>query len=645
MTWQIRPDNPRADKHGKPRKYETPYSARNRLAIHPHSRGAVGNPKVKAIFTEGVRKRDAAISHGLFAMALTGVNNWRGRNDAGGKVALPDFHDVALNGRRVYLAWDSDAWENPGVYDALADFREWLKSRDADVRIIYLPTLDGGEKCGLDDFFAAGHSADELWALASTELRPPPERERQATPAAPKWSGPTPKAGDVLDAVREFIGRYIVMGGTQHDAVALWVAHTHAFDVAGSTPYLAVNSAEPESGKTQLLEVLEAIVARPWLTGRVTAAALIRKVDRDRPSLLLDESDAAFKGAPEYAEALRGVLNTGYRASGRATVCVGQGADLTVRDFATFCPKAIAGLGRLPDTVQTRSIPVAMKRRRADEPVSAWLSSAPPADAENLRAKLAAWADGHARKLGKATPARPNGLGDRAYDVWRPLLAIADAAGGTADEDWPARARAAAATLSGKGADRPTSYGVALLEKLRALFASRDPLMSADAVDALNADDELPFGAWHDGAGITARDLSRLLKPYGVRPRTVRPPGAGKTARGYHAKDCADPFARYLPPPSDTSDTTTAPSQKTAESIRHTKPVVSDSREAANPHGARVVSDVSDKRPGEAAYEGDDAQASLFNGRPASAIDPDVIAGHGWSARSDDANDPEGGDA
>ena len=126
VTWQIRPDDPRADAHGKLRKYENPYRARNRLAVHPRTLAALGDPKVPLIFTEGIRKRDAAVSQGLFAIALTGVNNWRGRNDAGGLVALPDFHDVALKGRRVYLAWDSDAWEKPEVHASLADFRAWL---------------------------------------------------------------------------------------------------------------------------------------------------------------------------------------------------------------------------------------------------------------------------------------------------------------------------------------------------------------------------------------------------------------------------------------------------------------------------------------------------------------------------------------
>jgi hypothetical protein len=33
---------------------------------------------------------------------------------------------------------------------------------------------------------------------------------------------------------------------------------------------------------------------------------------------------------------------------------VGQGMNISYRDFSTFCPKAIAGIGKLPDTVMLR---------------------------------------------------------------------------------------------------------------------------------------------------------------------------------------------------------------------------------------------------------------------------------------------------
>ena len=100
----------------------------------------------------------------------------------------------------------------------------------------------------------------------------------------------------ILDAVCEYVRRYVVMSDAESVAVGLHAFHTHVLDAADTTPYISVTSAEMESGKTLLLETLELVVARPWLTGRVTAAVLARKVDKERPTLLLDESDAAFKG-------------------------------------------------------------------------------------------------------------------------------------------------------------------------------------------------------------------------------------------------------------------------------------------------------------------------------------------------------------
>jgi hypothetical protein len=131
----------------------------------------------------------------------------------------------------------------------------------------------------------------------------------------------------------------------------LWVLHTHAVDAADFTPYLAINSPVLRSGKTQLLEVFKLLVYKPWFTGRVTASALVRKVNRDQPTLLLDESDTAFQTRSDYAELLRGILNTGFERDGSYSMSVPSGNDWEVRDFSTFSPKAIAGIGQLPTTV------------------------------------------------------------------------------------------------------------------------------------------------------------------------------------------------------------------------------------------------------------------------------------------------------
>lgn len=257
-----------------------------------------------------------------------------------------------------------------------------------------------------------------------------------------------PTLGAILHDVRAYVRRYVVLSDDQAIAVTLWGAHTHAIAAADYTPCLHITSATMRAGKTRLLEVLEPVCARPWLTGRTSTAALVRRIDRDQPTLLLDESDAALgqDADREHREALRGLLNAGYRRSGRVTVCVGQGAALQARDFAAYAAKAIAGIGKLPGTIADRSIRIELRRRTGDEAYARWRDRDGRAEAAPLHQALVEWAsDRVIGALRDARPELPAGLGDRACDVWEPLLAIADLAGG----DWPTQARRAAMALAG----------------------------------------------------------------------------------------------------------------------------------------------------------------------------------------------------
>jgi putative DNA primase/helicase len=100
---------------------------------------------------------------------LLGVWNWRGTNEHGGKVALPDWESIALNDRVVYIAFDSDVMTKPPVAQALERLKAFLESRRSHVQLVYLPAGPEGEKVGLDDYLAAGHSVDDLFALATDE--------------------------------------------------------------------------------------------------------------------------------------------------------------------------------------------------------------------------------------------------------------------------------------------------------------------------------------------------------------------------------------------------------------------------------------------------------------------------------------------
>lgn len=391
-----------------------------------------------------------------------------------------------------------------------------------------------------------------------------------------------------LDDVAGFVRRYVVVTGAQADAVAVWVAHTHALDAADATPYLHVTSAEKESGKTRLLEVLELLAARPLRAGGTTAAALARAVaQQPPPTMLLDETDNTFKRDREYIAALMGLLNDGYRRGGRTLLCLPPRWEPSL--LPVFSPKAIAGIGDLPDTVASRSVRVELKRRAPGEPVERFRRRDADERAEPTRITLEALAEQLTPKLADARPSLPDELGDRAQDTWEPLLAIADAAGG----DWPARARAAAVELSGSRPAEDDSLGVRLLADIRNITYAQgvDRVATAELLNRLRADDEAPWGDLH-GRPLTARTLARLLKPYGVQSRTVRFEDA-KTAKGYLVEQFTAPFTRYLP--SDPSHRHN-PHQQTENgnfrSVTPSRPVTDgESRKPAPANGCDGVTD------------------------------------------------------
>ena len=184
VIYQFRPDSPRIIK-GKPIKYETLKGAKMALDVPPTTKGWIGDLSRPLIITEGTKKADAAVSRGLCCISLLGVWNWRGRNEFGGSTALADWESIALKGREVYICFDSDVVTKPDVNTALQRLKAFLETRGAKwVKVIYLPPGKDDLKVGLDDFLAAGYSTDELFGLASPELRSLPTAKEPRAPSA-----------------------------------------------------------------------------------------------------------------------------------------------------------------------------------------------------------------------------------------------------------------------------------------------------------------------------------------------------------------------------------------------------------------------------------------------------------------------------
>lgn len=354
---------------------------------------------------------------------------------------------------------------------------------------------------------------------------------------------PQPDSAALVCQVSTFLRRYVVLNDSQAAALALWIMHTHALAAVDVTPYVHITSATKRAGKTRLLEVLSLLVPKPWLTGRATAAVLVRKVDHDQPTLLLDEMDAAFGQQNEYSESLRGILNSGYKRNGTASLCVPVKGNYIARDFKTFCPKALAGIQDIPDTVADRSIRIQLRRKRTDEPVERFQTRKVESEAGTLRPQLAGWANRTTPSLMQAETPVLEALNDRAFEIWEPLLCIADRIGGR----WPRLAREAALELSGRTDD--ADQGVQLLEDTREYVDGVDAefVGTTALVDYLKGLEDRPYRDFRRGTGLTGSQLARMLKPFGIVPSG--PTRQGSTVkRGYRVSAFEDAFARYLQP-------------------------------------------------------------------------------------------------
>lgn len=184
--WQIRPDAPRQTKNGEVFKYELPKGARLILDTHPSVQPLLGDPTVPLWITEGIKKGDALASQGACAIALVGgVWGFRGTNAHGGKVILPDWEHVALNGRQVYVAYDSDLATKRGVDDALQALWRFLRSRQAMPARVHWPEAYHQRKTGVDDFLAQGHTIADVLAMIPPmgplpRVAPPAQRNGQS---------------------------------------------------------------------------------------------------------------------------------------------------------------------------------------------------------------------------------------------------------------------------------------------------------------------------------------------------------------------------------------------------------------------------------------------------------------------------------
>lgn len=383
------------------------------------------------------------------------------------------------------------------------------------------------------------------------------------------WPDPIDPA-QLLDEVAGTIQRFIVLDDEQAFAAALWITQTWFIDVLQVAPLALINAPEKACGKSQLLDVMGRMSAKPISAANSSTAFLFRAVEKWTPTVLIDEADTFIKENEE----LKGLINAGHT---RAQAYVGRvvGDNHEPRMFKVWGAKALAGIQlekHLPDATMSRGIIFNMRRKAAHESVSN-LRHAEPWLFSDIAAKLARFAQDYSEQVRDARPDIPEELSDRDQDNWSGLLAIADCAGG----EWPDKARAAAKNLSGAG-DKPVSTGNELLKDIRQVFEIKkvEKISTGDLITALCEDEEAPWSTFNWGKPISPRQLAKQLKAYGIAPVQMRMHSFGNPVRGFEFSQFDEAFMRYL-----NIHTDTPPNHP----LHVTKP------QEANNHGGLSVTD------------------------------------------------------
>jgi hypothetical protein len=366
------------------------------------------------------------------------------------------------------------------------------------------------------------------------------------------WHEPV-EGDELLDEMTAAVRRHAHC--TDEDAVlgCLWVVHSerrHLGNV-GTLPRLIITAGREDSGKTHFALALLSMMEAAEHTISPRPANIYRAIEAHGCAFVLDEVDDWY---PKDL-GMREIINSGFNRSGASVLrCEDTGQDgknkLESRRHSTFTPIALVGINLLrvlARPVVSRGLIVHMRPARVGDEVEDLFDNPPAVNKLRVLArKVKRFVADHDVAIGAASPERPDGVINRLWSTWRPLLSIADVAGG----DWPKQARMALEVARARAAD--PGLGIQLLADAydiisKAPAGPAGPRMrTGDLISGLLQLEERTWAIYGKARQpIRDIDVARLLEPYEVRPTQIKT--GGKNRRGYMLGDIEAAIDRYAP--------------------------------------------------------------------------------------------------
>ena len=353
------------------------------------------------------------------------------------------------------------------------------------------------------------------------------------------WAECSVDISSVADQIFQIIDDHIACTDAVKVATTLWILMTWLVPASHILPIAWITAPEKRCGKSTLLTLISRMSKRSLPTSNITGSALFRSIEQYKPTLCIDEIDTFINDS----EGIRGILNAGYSRDNPYIIrCVGD--DNEPVQFNVFGAKAISGIGRIPDTLVDRSIPLSLRRKMKNE-TKKRVRDLPVSTTKLIQAKLARWSYDNMSAVKTASPALPININDRAQDNWQILFKIAM----LMSDEWLEKTHQACMEISGDNNNEPSS-NEQLLADIQTVFnlTQRNRLLSRDLLTKLCRDPEMDWSTYNNGNPISMRQIARKLKGFGISSKDLRAlnfHGKQVRGKGYDVQDFEDAFSRY----------------------------------------------------------------------------------------------------
>lgn len=409
-------------------------------------------------------------------------------------------------------------------------------------------------------------------ALASENYGDPLDPEEgdgeESNPFVPEAQEPEhrPRGADLLNEIELILRRYAYL---QHDwhyhAITLWIAGTYFMSAFEYVSRLILVSPQPRCGKSRVLELIESLSYRGFMTSSVSGAYLVRRLnnlDEHRMTLMIDEADTVLSRRHDDNAALDNVLNSGFKSTGVYSRCEEVKGKYVERDFCTYAAVAIASIRtkHFRKATLDRAVIIEMQRRLKTEKVERLRGRQRAELVAPYGRALFEWSRELLPKMtlrGYSEQVElPQTVEDRHADILEPLVAIANEAGGA----WPERARLVALQVAENQPQSDTAAAklIALMVTL-ANDLGEGFLPTRTLVEALNKDSQYqttlseveesePIDpevlqlARNSAGKITPAEIAQTLSDFGLKPKHR---STGRRDRGYRLSELEAAHERY----------------------------------------------------------------------------------------------------